>query len=89
MAAASGDNFIISCPTGLDIPIAIKPLNVPITKHNHKPQKVVVFNIVEGLYDWTSFVLLDSVLIYPSSFDGNLRGIDNKTITKRILSLKS
>src|SRR5208337_553647 len=37
-AAVLASTLIISCPTPLEMPIAINPLREPIIKHNHKAQ---------------------------------------------------
>ena len=49
VAAVAASTLIISCPTGLEMPIAINPLREPIIKHIHKPQEDEVASISEGL----------------------------------------
>src|SRR5208337_915774 len=48
-AAVLASTLIISCPTGLEMPMAINPLSEPIIKHSHKPQADDVFIISAGV----------------------------------------
>src|SRR5271166_5863240 len=49
LAAVLASTLMISCPTPLEMPIAINPLREPIMKHNHKPQADDVLSASAGV----------------------------------------
>src|SRR5208337_2871045 len=44
-AAVAGSSLMISCPTLLEMLMAINPLNEPMMKHSHRPRQDDVLNI--------------------------------------------